>query len=93
MGYVVCKGLPDIEYPFHEKMITVTNCGRICLKNKIISLSAVFAGQTVRIIETEDGIWLVSFMQFDLGYFDEDSCRMGPLNNPFKEKLLLMSSV
>jgi putative transposase len=89
----IYKGLPDIEYPFHDKTITVTNCGRICLKNKIISLSAVFAGQTVGITETEDGIWLVSFMQFDLGYFDEDSCRVEPLDNPFKEKLLPMSSV
>ncbi len=29
-------------------------------------------------------------MQFALGYFDEDSCRVEPLNNPFKEKLLPM---
>ena len=45
------------------------------------------------VTEIEEGIWLVSFMHFDLGYFDEDSCRVEPLDNPFKEKLLPMSSV
>jgi putative transposase len=28
------QGLPDIDYPFHDKVIVVTNCGRICLANK-----------------------------------------------------------
>jgi hypothetical protein len=25
------KGLRDIDYPFHDKVIVVINCGRICL--------------------------------------------------------------
>ena len=89
----IYERLPELDYPFHDKTVTVTQCGRICLKKKNFNLSTVFAGQTVGITETEDGIWLVSFMQFDLGYFDEDSCRVEPLDNPFKEKLLPMSSV
>src|SRR4029453_15642693 len=24
------RGLPELEYPFHDRTITVTNCGRIC---------------------------------------------------------------
>jgi putative transposase len=24
------KGLPDLDYPFHDKTVTVTTCGRIC---------------------------------------------------------------
>src|SRR5271157_6642054 len=39
------RGLPDIDYPFHDKVIVVTNCGRICLGNKKINFSTVFAGQ------------------------------------------------
>jgi putative transposase len=27
-------GLPDIDYPLHDKTIVVTRCGRICLGNK-----------------------------------------------------------
>lgn len=28
------KGLPEVDYPFHDKMIAVTHCGRLCLKGK-----------------------------------------------------------
>ena len=28
------KGLPHLDYPFHDKVIVVTNCGRICLGRK-----------------------------------------------------------
>ena len=24
------QGLPDLDYPFHDKAVTVTTCGRIC---------------------------------------------------------------
>jgi putative transposase len=58
-----------------------------------INLSTVFAGQMVGIREVNNGIWLVSFMQFDLGYFDEDECRVEPIDNPFAPKVLPMSSV
>ena len=59
-------GFPNVEYPFHDKTVTVGRCGRICYGNKNINLSAVFAGQKVGVRETDDKIWLVSFMQFDL---------------------------
>jgi len=32
-------GLPDIDYPFHDKTIVVTRCGRICLGRKKINFS------------------------------------------------------
>ena len=47
----------------------------------------------VGISEVEDKLWLVSFMEFDLGYFDEDACRVEPIDNPFKTKVLPMSPV
>jgi hypothetical protein len=59
------KGLPDIDYPFHDKIIVVTNCGRICLGRKKINFSTVFAGQAVGIEEVHDDIWLVSSMDYD----------------------------
>ena len=32
------QGLPDIDYPLHDKTLVVTRCGRICLgKKKSIS--------------------------------------------------------
>jgi hypothetical protein len=30
----VYQGLPDIDYPLHDKVIVVTRCGRICLGRK-----------------------------------------------------------
>lgn len=86
-------GLPDLEYPFHDKTITVTACGRICTGSRKINLSTVFAGQKIGIKQTEDKIWLVSFMQYDLGYFDHETVRLEPLDNPFREKVLPMSPV
>src|SRR6201993_4393564 len=84
-------GLPDIDYPLHDKTIVVTRCGRICLGNKKINFSQVFAGQAVGIKEVHDDIWLVSFMDYDLGYFDLETRVLEPLENPFGPKVLPMS--
>ena len=86
-------GLKDIDYPFHDKAILVTQCGRICLNNRKINLTTVLAGQWVGIKEVSDKIWLVSFMQYDLGYFDETANRVEPIDNPFGAKVLPMSRV
>lgn len=75
------------EYPLHDKAIRVTQCGRICIGRRKINLSVVFAGQTVGIREVADKIWLVSFMGYDLGFFDEDEGRVEPASNPFLPEL------
>jgi len=36
-------------------------------------------------------IWLVSFMDYDSGYFDLETRVLEPLENPFGQKLLPMS--
>jgi len=77
------SGLPELAYPFHDRVIHVTNCGRICLHRKKINLSTVFAGQALGIKEVEEGIWLVSFMEYDLGYIDLEEKTLQPLANPF----------
>ena len=48
---------------------------------------AAFAGQAVDIKEVHDGIWLVSFMDHDLGYFDMENEVLEPLDNSFGPKL------
>ena len=83
-------GLPELAYPFHDRVIHVTNCGRICLHRKKINLSTVFAGRALRIKEVEEGIWLVSFMEYDLGYIDLEEKTLQPLDNPFGPKVLPM---
>jgi transposase InsO family protein len=85
---------PEVpEYPFHDRTIRVTQCGRICLGRRKINLSVVFAGQFVGIREVADSIWLVSFMEYDLGFFDEEDNRVEPVgHNPFAPNVLPMSS-
>src|SRR6202167_3738968 len=84
-------GLPDIDYPLHDKTVVVTRCGRICLGRQKINFSQVFAGQAVGIQEVHDDIWLVSFMDYDLGYFDLETRVLEALENPFGPKVLPMS--
>ena len=52
----------------------------------------VFAGQYVGVTEVDNDIWLVSFMDYDLGFFDKDVNRVEPVGeNPFTPKVLPMS--
>jgi putative transposase len=88
----VYEGLPEVEYPMHDKKITVTHCGRICMGGRKINFSRAFVGQDIGVRQVDDKIWLVSFMHYDLGYFDEESDRVEPGPNPFASKVLPMSS-
>ena len=84
------RGLPEVEYPMHDRTLTVTHCGRLCLEGRKINFSRVFAGQNVGVRQVDDRIWLVSFMDYDLGYFDETAARVEPGKNPFGAKVLPM---
>jgi putative transposase len=85
------RGLDPIDYPFHDRTLTVTRCGRICFGRRKINLSKVLAGQNVGVKQITDHIWLVSFMTYDLGFFDNESCRVECAPNPFGAKVLPMS--
>ena len=87
------RGLDELHYPFHDRTITVTQCGRICFGRRKINLSTVFAGQNVGVKEVSDRIWLVSFMDYDLGFFDHETGRLGTAENPFAAKVLPMCPV
>jgi putative transposase len=87
------QGLPELDYPLHDKTATVTTCGRICFNRQKINLSAVFAGQNVGIKQMSERIWLVTFMDYDLGYFDDETCRLEPIDSPFGPKVLPMSPI
>lgn len=74
---------PDpLEYPFHDRTICVTRCGRLCFDKRKFSLSRVFALQDVGLREVAD-----------LGFFDEEEGRVEPAVNPFIPKVLPMCSV
>lgn len=56
-------GFPDLDYPLHDRTVTVTTCCRICFNRQ---------------------------KDYDLGYFDDETCRLEPLENPFGPKVLPM---
>ena len=73
----------DPDYPFHDRTVRVTRCGRICIGKRKINLSQVFAGQILGLREIDDQVWLVSFLDYDLGFFDNKEDRVEPAQNPF----------
>jgi transposase InsO family protein len=85
------NGLPELTYPLHDRDVLVTACGRICLHRKKINVSTVLAGQRLGIKEVDEGIWIVSFMSYDLGFIDLEQRTLQPLDNPFGPRLLPMS--
>jgi transposase InsO family protein len=84
-------GLPEIAYPLHDREVLVTACGRICMHRKRVNISIVLAGQKLGIKEVDEGIWLVSFLDYDLGYIDLEQKTLQPLDNPFGPRLSPMS--
>jgi putative transposase len=86
-------GLEELEYPAHDWTAVVTTCGRICYQRRKINVSQVFAGQKVGVKQVDEHIWLVTFMHYDLGYFDDETCRLEAIENPFGPKLLPMSPI
>lgn len=79
---------PEPEYPFHDRTVRVTRCGRICIGKRKINLSQVFAGQILGIREVDDQIWIVTFLDYDLGFFDSKEGRVEPAPNPFTPEKL-----
>jgi transposase InsO family protein len=84
------QGLPELSYPLHDRDILVTACGRICLRRKKINISTVLAGQKLG-KEVDEGIWLVSFMHYDLGYIDLEQRTLQTIDNPFGTRSSPMS--
>jgi hypothetical protein len=64
------------------------------LEGRKINFSRVFAGQYVGVTGIDNDIWLVSLMDYDLGFFDNEVNRVEPVSeNPFAPKVLPMSPV
>ncbi len=81
------KGLSPLTYPGHEKTMTISNCGRVCLSRAKIHVSRAFADQPVGLTEVEDQVWSVTFMDYEIGFLDEPSRKFAPKEDPFGMKL------
>ena len=83
------SGLPDLTYPLHDRDLLVTTCGRICMHRKRVNISTVLAGQRLGIKEVDDGIWIVSFMNDDLGFIDLEQKTLQPLDKLYEAESLV----
>ena len=61
------------------------------MHRKKINISTVLAGQRLGIKEVDDGIWLVTFVHYDLGYIDLEQKTLQTIDNPFGSRLSPMS--
>jgi len=81
------RGLSDITYPGFDKTLLVTSCGRACVNNMKVHISKAFANQPIGLLEADENIWEVHFMDYLSGYFDEISRKFSPRQDPFGIKL------
>jgi hypothetical protein len=61
------------------------------MHRKRVNVSTVMAGQKLGIKEVDEGIGIVSFMHYDLGFIDLEQKTLQPLDNPFGTRLSPMS--
>lgn len=65
------KKLPELVYPTHDDVVCVNRSGQIYVAGVgQIPLSSALAGQPVGIREEDDGRWLVTFTNLDLGHVE-----------------------
>ncbi len=75
--------LEPLEYPKHDHTLTVNSNGDINYNKKRIYLGIPFVGHNIGIKLIDDDLWKVTFMNYDLGFFDEENHRMQIGANPF----------
>ena len=66
-------------------------CQGICIYRKRINISTVLASQKLGIKESDDGIWIVSFMRYCLGFIDLEQKTLQSLDSPFVPRLSPLS--
>jgi hypothetical protein len=85
------RAFEDIGSTGSEGLAVRTKPPKEARQSRARAVSQVFAGQKVGVKQSDDHLWLVTFMDYDLGYFDDETCRLEPIDNPFGPKLLPMS--
>lgn len=82
--------LPECDYSLYDFVRSVRRGGKVHLsgKNKRFYLGKTLAGEKVGIREVENGKWLVSLMNINLGHVDEKTCVFDPIDD---QKVLPMS--
>jgi len=75
--------LPELDYSLHDFVRRVKSCGKLALtgKNRDFYFGRALTGEKVGIREMEERRWLISFMDVDLGHYDENTSIFTPINH------------
>ena len=72
---------PELEYPLHDDVLLVSRSGHIRLPRcRSVFLSNALADQPVGLREQDDGRWLVTFINLDLGAYDPRTGAFEPID-------------
>ena len=84
------EALSEPEYLRHDMTKTVLAGGKVHFagKNRYFFLSETLSGQKVGLIQEDDELWRVSFMDIDLGFLDSETMKFKPL----EERLPLITA-
>jgi transposase InsO family protein len=72
--------LPEPEYPLHDDVIQVGNHGRLRILRNDVYLAMPLTGEYVGVREEDDGRYLISFTNLDLGHVSKDGRSFTPLS-------------
>jgi len=74
--------LPDLVYPDHDQNLKVRPDGSIYLGDRRkVHISSALRDQNLGIRLADERLWEVTFMNYVLGYFDDDSLKFSPQEN------------
>ena len=74
------RELPEPDYPLHDKVKRVKLSGEVKFNGQTrFHLSIALAGEMGGLREVEEARWLVSFLDVDLGHYDERQRQFEPI--------------
>jgi putative transposase len=76
--------LEELEYKGYDGIRRVSTNGTVSSgKNRTVFITEALSGQNVGLTQLDDGLWGLTFMEYELGYYDERSFKFTPAKNPF----------
>lgn len=76
--------IEPLEYPEHDEVRRVTNSGSVYItRTQKIWLGKIFAYENVGLKRLDQDTWKVSYMNYDLGFFDDKNPVLEIAANPF----------
>ena len=80
---------PEPDYPLHDRTLRVSRSGSVSFGSprRGYVLGRVLANELVGFREVEDGLWLVTFANLDLGHINLKTRQFDPMEDFFLEHL------